>query len=614
MAITLQPTKVSASLTAIVDSSVSAVKAVRSQEQARKEAEFQRAIANGMLYEEQVKFREQQLKDEQSSSFRDEDYVGRIEKSITDTKRLARFNKYRTKYAEALGELSSGKINEESYLQTLESALVGIDDPELRLEIQGDITAAQEKVKSYRDTILTNHVKKAKYDGTSSALSSAISEVSSARMLASISGNDDEVSAYDETLSALNSQLSTTRIQDSITNFQVTSATRGTNPVEKLNYINSEIAKADGNVAIKIGDRTYTSAQQFWSLERDSYLSGSSQIFGNFFTELDSDTKNKIAVDSAKFGYPTQTILDETLQTFEDLRTKPEIAPFVNRLDITQAGILATAVDKLAKTINDVGTNNLTFKEADAQLQNIAARYGIDVTSYRLQLDEQLRNLARGGVIDEAEAVELAPDVTAILPKVDTPEKPGTPATPATPATPGVVPSVGGSRVVRAGDTLSGIAKEAGVPLNTLLELNPELKANPNLIKPGQQVKLPDAQTPAPVTPTATPTESTSAATPTTPSQPATPAPTSGVTSTPVTQTPPAVQTPAATPPTPASNYKGSSIVDYLKSVGQDSSAGARAKLAMEKGIVKTEQEYLDAAKVGANAQFNERLLKSLRQ
>ncbi len=605
--------KLSVDLGSVVDNSISSVKNIRRSEQTRKEAEFQRAIANGLSYDEQLRLREKQLMDERDSSFSDPAYILDLEKSIADTRKLNRFNKYRTRYSQSLGELSSGKINEEEYLNTLKSQLNGVDDPELRLEIQNDISTAEKQVKNYKDTILTNQVKKAKYDGTKDALTDIISKVTNARAEALINDNQDDVTAFDETLSALGSQLSSTRIQDSITDFQVNSATRGVKPVEKLNFINSEIQKADPNTAIKIGDRTYTSAQQFWSLERDNFLAGNSQVFGNFFDELNTDTKNKINVNAAKFGYPTQTILDEALATFSDLRSKPELTPFVSRLDVTQASVMSDAVDKLAKTINSVGTNNLTFQEADIQLQNIATKYGVDVSGYRLQLDEQLRNLARGGVIGQDEAIKLAPDVNVALPKVDgttpaTPTVPGTPP-PVTPTT----PDVGGLRVVKAGDTLSGIAREAGVDLAQLIELNPQFKQNPNIIRPGQSINLPGKGAVPPVTPTATPiTPATPAPAITTPTAPtATPPTTTSPTSTPVA---PATQAPTQTPPTPPSGYTGSSIVDYLKSVGQDSSVQSRAKLAVEKGVVKSEDEYLQAAQVKGNASMNTQLLEVLRK
>lgn len=42
--------------------------------------------------------------------------------------------------------------------------------------------------------------------------------------------------------------------------------------------------------------------------------------------------------------------------------------------------------------------------------------------------------------------------------------------------------------IVKAGDTPSGIADEAGIPLSRLLELNPDI--DPQALSPGQKLKL----------------------------------------------------------------------------------------------------------------------------
>lgn len=602
MAVTLQKTNLSVDVSSIVNSAINAVKTVRQKEQFRKEAEFQRAIADGLSYEEQVALREKQLADENSSPFKDPSYVESLTKSISDTKKLNRFNNYRTKYAQTLGNLNSGKINEQDYLDTLKSTLANVDDPDLRLEIQNDITTAEKTVKEYRDTILSNQIKKAQYDGTSKTLDDAISRVTTAKSQALISGNDDDVTAYDATLSALQAQKSTVRIQDSMTDFQVKSSTRGTNPLEKLNFINDELGKSDANVPIKIGDRTYNSAAEFWTLQRDSYLNGNSQTFGDFFGELATDTQNKIATDAVKFGYPTQTVLDSTLATFNDLRNKPEVAPYLGRLDVTQSTILSEAVSKLATTINNVGTNNLTFQQADVQLQNIEKKYGVDTSSFRLQLDEQLRNLARGGVITEGEALKMAPDVQVELPTVDAPSIPN-----AAPSIPGTTPA-GGTRIVKQGDTLSRIAQESGTTLSELLVLNPELQKNPNMIRVGQTVNLPGAPVTTEPVAAAEPVKPVPATTPT-PAKPVQPTPQSTQTPAPTaTQTPAPTQKPTTTAPvTPAkpasTTYTGGSIVDYLKSTNQDSSFNTRKTLAEKNGI---------AGYTGTTDQ-NLKLLKSLR-
>lgn len=610
--------KFSVNLNVVVTNAIQAVQVVRRQDQAKKEAQFQRAVADGLSYEDQVALREQQLA-EAKTGFIDEAYVSKLEESIASTKKLLRFNNYRTKYATTLGELSGGKINEEEYRDRLVTMLEGVADPDLRLEIQNDIAAAEGKVKLYTDTILDNQVKKAKYDGTQKALKDAIAKVKKARSEASLNDNEDEVTAYDETLSALNSQYSTVKIQDSLTDFQVKSTTRGTNPVEKLDYINDQLRTADSDTAIKIGDRTYESAAQFWQLERDGYLAGSSQIFGNFFSELETETKNAVASNAAKFGYPTQVVLDSAIGTFNALRSRPEVAPFASKLDITQATVMGTAVDALAKKINDVGTNNLTFKEADQQLVAAGAKYGIDTSAYRLDLDERLRNLARGGIIDEGEAGAMAPDVNVVLPKIDgAPTASGVPPVPGVTPTPGVAPitpsapapSIGGTRTVKAGDTLSRIAQEAGTTVSQLVSLNPDI-TNPNLIRVGQNIKLPGAPAPTetPTTTTPTPAPDLNKPTPTTPApKPATTTPQTPKPGTPAPQPVKAPEVPKPAPvnttaPTPKSSYTGVSIVDYLKSVGQDFSKESRAKVAAEQGITN----------YAGTAEQNTQLLKKLR-
>lgn len=54
------------------------------------------------------------------------------------------------------------------------------------------------------------------------------------------------------------------------------------------------------------------------------------------------------------------------------------------------------------------------------------------------------------------------------------------------------------------------------------------------------------------------------------------------------------------------------SLVDYLKGSGQDSSLTSRAKLATKYGLVKTDAEYLSLASQGKNADINSKLLGSL--
>lgn len=531
MAVTLQR-QFSINISAVVEQSIDAAKSVRRSERARREAEFQKAIADGLSYDEQVRLREEHLQEEKTSSFSDESYVAQLEKSITDTKKLARFNRYRERYANTLSELSSGKINEQQYLDTLKTSLNGVTDPDLRIEIQNDIVEAEKVLKQYRDTILTNQVKKAKFDGTQKALDEALASVKNARASALISDNQDEVTAYDETISALESQLFGVRIQDSLSDFQVQSATRGVNPIEKLNFLNSQLAQADPNKAVRVDNVSYRSAQEFWTLERDGFLSGTSKSFGDFFTDLQTFVENKVNTDVVKVGYPPQATLDDVVNTFNSLKAKPEVAPFANRFDIIQADVMANSVDKFAKKVLDSAVFSQQFEMGVTQLQNLQEKYGVNTELYVSNLLQRVRDFERGKAIPEGTSARIeGKGVGVELPEV---KKPGAPAPAPSPA-----PAEGRVQVVQRGDTLSAIAQRAGLTLAQVLEANPQFRENPNLIRPGQQVNLPTAAAPAEPTPVAPP-----APTPT-------PQPTPSPTPSPTPPAAPRTPEPTATPTPP---------------------------------------------------------------
>ena len=543
MAINIQQ-KFSIDLSGVVENSITAVKAVRRSEQTRKEAEFQRAIANGLSYEEQIKMREQQLREAKEDGFSDDEYVLSLEKFITDTKKLNRFNKYRTKYTTTFAELVAGRINEQRYLDVLKNQLGGVQDFELLLEIQRNVASAEEGLKAYNDTILSNKVKLAKYDGSVKTLSSMVAQVTIARADAAINDKQDEVTAYDETLAALNSQLSSIRIEDATLDFQAKSETRGTNSLEKLDFMNSQILSADPDSPVRIADsnggaRTYSSAQQFWTITRDNYLSS------DFFKELDTDIKINVAANTKVAGI-SQATIDNTAKIFNDLRVRPEFAPFIQRLEAVQNITISNLAGQFSKRWIDVAGVTGDFSQASQQIANVGKRYGVDMTSFVETLSSKAASLVERG--EEAVAKEQPPFEGEVIepavlgtppPVVITPPAPAlTPAPTPAPASapqaelPQFIPATGVG--AKSGDgqftfTAEGWKPTASIPIST------------------------PATAPVPVTPT--------------------------------------------TPPT----YTGSSIVDYLKSQKQDSSFENRRKLATEKGIVNytgDEKQNLDLLKL----------------
>lgn len=486
----------------IVSSSIEAVRVVRNQEQSRQESLFQQAVSDGMSYEAQVKFREKQLKELGKKSFGDPAYKQKIQDSIAATKKLARFQKYRTNYTESLGELNAGRINELDYINNLNNLLDQTDDVDLMLEMQNNITQAESKVTLYKKTLLDNQVKKAKYDGTEKTLDTAIDNVRIARSEALISGNKDAVEEYDLTISSLNSQKVQANAEDVIDDIALAGVMSEFNAKSKLDKLGTQIQDADFDVPITIGGKRYGSEQEYWQITRNAYLTGNgSGIFTDFFGEIDSQYETTIAAEVAKFGFVSTSAMNTIKSDFTRMRNDPAFAPFLGQLDSIEVLIMSDAVDTMASVVVDRAGYTGDFTKADATLKSLGATYGVDTLGQQLALGNVLNQQVNAAIA----AGQGVPPEAALIPASDLPV-PGigevpTPSTPTAASTPGGVapaPAAKGRYVVQQGDTLSAIAQRNNMSLDEVINLNPALRADPDAIKIGTRLVLeqPTQETP----------------------------------------------------------------------------------------------------------------------
>lgn len=492
-----------------MQNAISAVKTVRAQDQSRKESAFQQAVADGLDYAGQVAYRERQLAEEESSGFADPEYRSQLQESLATTKRLKRFYDYREKYREALGELNSGHSNAIEYAKTLRRLFDDATDPDLKAEIQTNLNEAETRVTTYKNTVLNNQVKLAQFDGTEKTINSVLKKVKQARSLAEINGNDDEVEAYNLTIAALNSQKVQAKAEDVVNDIAVSGMLGANNASSKLKTIALQIAEADTETPVTINGKRFDSEQQYWEITRNAYLSGNgSGVFADYFSDLETQYKEKIDGETARFGFVQPSTIQKINSELTILRTQPEMAPFIDRIDSFRATAVASAVSTVAKTVIDRATYTGDFTQADTTLKGLGTTYGVDTTGYQLQLgtilNQQVNASIEAGQGVPAEAA-LLPASDFAVPSVSTEMTPAPTPQGATQTTTGTMPppttATRSDYNVVSGDTLSGIAARNGMSLTQLLELNPEYKANPNAVSVGATLKLaaPAPATPAPV-------------------------------------------------------------------------------------------------------------------
>ena len=584
MALELGTKTISYDLSAVVNGAISAARSEKASKASKVEADFQKAVADGQMdYASQLAFREKQLDEEKTSYFSDPDLQATLAVSIGETKKLIRYEKYRSTYYKNYSDMAAGRITAKEQLDFLNRELGSTTDPELKAEIQKSLVEAERDVTDYENTITTNLITRATQDKTEETLNSAISRVKERRALASLGDNEDEVSGYDLALSSLESQLSKVEIEDSMNKIEIDANLKGVGAINKVNLINDEIGKADGFNPITIEGQSYNSAKDFWTQTRDNYLAGSGKgIFSDFSRDITSGYDETIRAANARDGFVNSTVLDTIKNDFDSLESKAEFQPFLNKITNLKSIVLGAAIESTAKRIIDFTTTTgevKDFQKADVYLQDFQNKYGIDMQGYKLDLNTKLSQL--GASIEDQGAVNAAANKL-------TPENfPIPSSTGATVAPVGILPTENklnipqntqlalgstGAEVVKLQEQL-GLQQDGIFGIKTQ-EAVKAYQTNNGLLSDGivgsiTSKKLGEIN-PVIKPPTISP-----------------PTPTPSVVTPPVV-TPPMV-TPKPTSTTPAVNstgYQGASIVDYLSSVSQDSSYSNRKKLADSNGIM----------------------------
>lgn len=532
-------------ITNVVENGIKTIKEIRSQDQSRREAEFQKAVAGGLSYADQIKFREEQLKDAKASGFVDETYTNELEKTIATTRQLARFQGIRDRYKQSLTDYTTGKTSLDSYVSVLESTLSGEADPAMRSELMGLLNQAHVERASNDIAAIKNRATIATKDKSLKLVEDSVSEIKSKKALAQINKNEEEVSMWDETLLALNGVKSKLQIENSLNELNFKIAKDNPKANDKLSYLNDEIARAGVDGPVTFDGVNYTSLKAFWENKRNEYISNN--YFEEVKKELDSETA-KIAATS-KFGQIPTARIQAVSDFYNTIKTRPEFAAYADQIEQRRVADVSNLTNDLAESLQTEAQETGNFSKSQNAILNLENKFGVKVSRQPFGNEGS-----------------IATEVGKVTPSTITAPEATLPGA-----------RVGEYQVAQ-GENLSSIAAKNGVSLLDILDSNPEYKRNPSMVKTGAILKIPTApktitqETPvAPVAPTTTPAPAPiKPETITTPTPTPTKTPTSG---TPISST------------TTAPKKQYTSIVDLAKDKGIDSSYANRAKLAAEYGI-----------------------------
>lgn len=336
-------------------------------------------IDNNLSLEDQLAYRQEQKKRVQ-----DRTEVSRINAEIKTLKTRIEANNFTNDYLEKLANADNSVSAIDETLNWLNDQYLKVNDPDLKLQIKKSITEKTSERFTIVQNTIVNQTNYALNDKTGSVLDAQISKINALRNDALLAKNDYLVSTYDLSLQALNKAKTENSITKDLTEFAANTITGYSTATRLLDAYNQKISSSDISTPVTIGDVTYTSAKDFWTYKRDSYLADQSS--NGFFPRFNTEVNNDLKVKGSKNILTTGDVTSVASQ-YASLASRPELASYQTTIGTIAQDSLQTGADIVAGKI----------------LVSYFANY--DVTSAISSLDT-LRNL--GVNVDDAYSKILA--------------------------------------------------------------------------------------------------------------------------------------------------------------------------------------------------------------
>jgi peptidoglycan hydrolase-like protein with peptidoglycan-binding domain len=599
---------------------------------AEDELKFNDSVVNkGLGVKDQLDYRKEQLKRIKD----DPTERARIKGEISALEQRVEQQEFTDAYTDKLINYSSGMSSIDSVIDFLTSQKASATDQTIIDAINKEIITKQNEKFQLTTNLIKDQTEYAINDKSVEIIDDQISKVQTEKNKALLAGNDTVVASLNLQIQALNKAKTESSINRDIKNFAASTITGYASATALLDAYNTKIEGASDGTPITIGDITYSSAKEFWTYKRDSYISDNSS--SGLFARVSSEVDAKIKTAASKNMLDSKTLQSYT-KDITNLAGRSELVGYESKIDQTKQDALQGGANLITDSVTDKYATDYDINKAISSL-NVLKSIGVNVDSAYAKIMVAGANVKSGQVSSILSAAqnalandpnmtpeaainmaiqsgagivktpeELAQDTAGKLatdlaankdatantnnPKLSLPQTPTTPTT--TPTT------VSGTlRFGSTGESVKQIQSALGITADGNFGAQTKAAVIAYQQKNGLTVDgIVGPQTTASLlkTPTAP-----------TPTKTVTPAPTQTPTKTTQskTVTPAPQPTPTVTPaaPAPKTTYQGSSIVDYLGTVGQDASYSARAKLAASKGI----------SNYTGSASQNTQLLKTLR-
>ena len=369
-----QKKQIATNLGEFINSQLLLIQQNRVRKNLEDEQRFNKAVLeDNLTLEQQMDYRKDQLKKVERG---DREEKLRLKNEISSLKDRIEQQDFTNKYLDQLSNLNAGVQSIESTINWLNNTLSRTTDLNIQSNIKENISQLQGKLYEQRKNALQYNTQYAAENKDLSVIEKQIGNVNSARVEALKAGNDDYVALLDLQMQTLTKAKEESSINNTLMNFSVATMT-GNSATALLNEFNSQIEQAGADTPITIGGTRYESAKQFWEMKRGEYMNDRSA--NGFFTRYQDELSEKLTYKSTK-GILNNDTFKDVASWYDTLKDRPEIAPYMERVDQDKQKALTSTADLRSGSILNDFAVKLDANKALKELAYIQDTYGVDQT------------------------------------------------------------------------------------------------------------------------------------------------------------------------------------------------------------------------------------------
>lgn len=367
-------TLVVSNLGSFIEKQLGAVSAQRARANQVKENAFHQAVLDDSLsLDQQLSWREQQLKDTDGT---DMDEVARVKGEVSSLRQQVKQQKFTDEYTQEVTKMNGGMQSVDATISWLQTTLINTTDQATKSKINDELSKLATVKFTSQQNMITKQTEYANNSQMSSVINDQLDKVKQAKVDAINSGDMERSAMLDLQIQSLNKTLTETNVQDKLLNFAVSTAT-GQSATALLDAFNHEVATSSKTDPITIGGTTYESEQQYWQVQRGQYLNDRSS--NGFFGRYQGELQEKIDYKQSSKTLDNST-LAEVQTSYNDLKDRPELTDYQNRIATDSQKATQYTADKRADQIVNLFSTDLNTQKALGDLAFIQDKYGVDQT------------------------------------------------------------------------------------------------------------------------------------------------------------------------------------------------------------------------------------------